>query len=131
MKRILNFLKRNWVIISLIIVGLILFCLSVITVYCLMAACLIFSIVCFYFARKLQNKYNQIIDQDPEEDYFDATKLDFDEEIYYVGSSSPKKTVSKSFFGKLSTKTPCIALYILAIALLTLPIFTLIRGLLF
>ena len=131
MKRILNFLKRNWVIISLIIVGLILFCLSVITVYCLMAACFIFSIVCFYFARKLQNKYNQIIDQDPEEDYFDATKLDFDEEIYYVGSSSPKKTVSKSFFGKLSTKTPCIALYILAIALLTLPIFTLIRGLLF
>ena len=51
-----------------------------------MAACLIFSIVCFYFARKLQNKYNQIIDQDPEEDYFDATKLDFDDEIKVINN---------------------------------------------
>ena len=131
MKKFLDFLKRNWFIFTLIFLGIILFCLSVVTVYCLLAACVIFSIVTFYFARKLQVKYNKIIDQDPEEDYFDATKFDYDEDVYYVGTSSPKKTVSKSFFGRLSTKAPCVALYFLAVALLTLPIFTIIRALLF
>ena len=131
MKKLLDFFKRNWFIFTLIFIGIILFCLSVLTVYCLLAACVVFSIVTFYFARKLQNKYNQIIDQDPNEDYFDATKLDYDEEVYYIGTSSPKKNISKSFFGKLSTKAPCVALYFLAVALLTLPLFTIIRGLLF
>lgn len=131
MKKFLDYLKRNWFIFTLITIGIILFCLGVVTVYCLLAACVVFSIVTFHFANKLRSKYNQIIEYDPSEDYFDATKLDYDEEIYYIGSSTPKKTVSKSFFGKLSTKTPCIALYILAVALLTLPVFTIIRGLLF
>ena len=113
MKKFLGFLKRNWLIFTLIFLGIIFFILSAITIYCLLVACLIFSIVCFYFARKLQVKYNNIIDHDPEEDYFDATKLDYDEEIYYIGSSSPKKHIKKSFFGKLSTRTPSIALYFL------------------
>ena len=131
MKKFLNFLKRKWFLLTLFFIGIVLLCLGTITVYCLLGACVIFSIICFYFARKLQLKYNEIIDSDPQEDYFDATKLDYDEEIYYVGTSNAKKAVSKNFFGKLSTKTPAIALYILATALLTLPLFTIIKGLLF
>ena len=129
MKKLLDFLKRNWFLFLLIILGAVFLPLTQISPLFLVASCCLFSIVSFYYARKLQLKYNKVFDEDPEDDYFDATKLDFDEEVYYIGSYAPKKKIKKSFFGKISTKSPSIALYLLGTALLALPLFTFLRAL--
>jgi len=131
MKKLLNFLKRKWFLFVLIFLGVFLSCLTPISPYFLMAACVVFSSICFYFARILQNNYNKILAEDPEDDFFDATVLDYDEEVYYIGSSAPKKQIKKGFISQISAKTPSIALYILAVALLTLPLFTLLKAFIF
>lgn len=60
-----------------------------------------------FFAVKAKRKYNVAKDYEIEDDFFDATKYDYDEDIYYIGTSkSLKKQIGKSFFSKFNALMP-------------------------
>ena len=104
--------------------------LSTLTVYCLLAASVIFGIVCFHFANRLRRRYKELEDYSEEDDYFDATKYDFDEDIYYVGTpGKPKKQIGKRALSKLSAKAPSIGLYLLGVAFISISVVTVVRAL--
>ena len=62
-----------------------------------------------FFAIKSKRKYNDAKDYSNDDDYFDGTKYDYDEDIYYIGTSKGlKKQIGKNFFSKFNALMPTI-----------------------
>ena len=125
-----NFFKKHLFSIILICLAFILILLGVITVYCLLAGCVVLGIVFINFGRLAHKKYKEAQDYSEEDDYFDATKFDYDEEIYYIGNpNKPKKAVSKKALARLNAKAPAIGLYLMGFALISIAVMTVLRAL--
>ena len=103
--------------------------LAVLSLYFAIVACIIFGVISIYFAIILRKKYKKMEDEPEDKDYFDATKLDYDEDVYYIGdANSRKKQVGKTFFSKVSVNAPAIALFLLGFGFLSIGIVTLIKS---
>lgn len=124
-----NFFKKNLWCIILLLIGIVLMFLSTIVIYCALVACVIFGIICFYYATKLRRKYKNLEVLPQNENIFDATKLDYDEEVYYIGNPNTKRNVvGKNFITKISVHAPSIALYLLGSGFFSVSLITLIRS---
>jgi len=128
-----NFLKKYlWLIITLI-VEIILFVAGTIFFPCLILATFSSGIIILFFAGKSKQKLNDLKDKSEDEEdsrFFDATKLDFDEDIYYLGEgdkSAKIKSFGKSIFSKLSIKMPTIILSIFGVALICFSLIGLVK----
>ncbi len=108
------FFKKNWIILSLTGLGILLLILGVISTYIMVAGFFILSIVCFYLFAIFKAKYKKTKDVDPKKDYFDARELDYDESVYYVGEGQ-KKTQLKQSWSQFSTFSPMIIFALLGI----------------
>ncbi len=124
------FVKNLWCFIF-IIIGVVLVALGMISVYFMLVALALFGAVFIRFGVLLRRKYLEQKNYSYDEDYFDARKIDYDEEVYYIGSPEKrKKEIGKNFFAKLSSQAPSVGLFMLGFACYFLIITTII-GLLF
>ena len=82
------------------------------------------GLIFLYFATKLKNRYKDAKEYDDDDNYFDATKYDFDEDVYYIGAAKDrnKKPMSKNILARANASMPCIALYILGLAFLAMAV---------
>ena len=92
-----KFLKKHLFSISLIVLASFLILLGLLSVYFLLAGCVVLGILFINFGRIAYKRYQDAQNYSEEEDYFDATKLDYDEDVYYIGSSTPTKKIKKIF----------------------------------
>jgi len=123
-----KFFKKNWLILLFFFIGFILFVLGMLFEIFLLIACLIFGVLFFIIATRLRRKQKDDLDYSYEDDYFDATQLDYDEEIYYIGDpNKQRKEVGKSVFKKLAFSAPVIFLYLLAIGFLSMSVLSVLR----
>lgn len=84
-----------------------------------------------FFATVLRKKYKKIEDEPIDNNYFDARKLDYDEEVYYIGNADDRrKEIGKSFLSKVALNAPSIGLYLLGAGFLSIA-FVGLLGLLF
>lgn len=124
-----NFLKKHIFSIILISIALVLMVLGTVTVYCLLAGCVVLGIAFLNFGRLSYAKYKEALDYSEEDDYFDATKLDYDEEVYYIGNpNKPKKEIRKKTLAKLNAKGPALGLYFIGIAFISVAVITVLRA---
>ena len=102
--------------------------LSVLSIFCAFVGCILFGIVSIYFGVVLRKKYKSLEDEPEEELYFDATKLDYDEDVYFIGDNSTRtKKIGKNFVQRIALNSPSIGLFILGIGFLSIAIVSLIR----
>ena len=123
-----KFFKKNWIILLFFFIGFILSVLGMLSVVFLLIACLIFGVLFFVIASRLRKKQKEQMDYNYEDDYFDATELDYDEEVYFIGDSSKqRKEVGKSVLKKLAFSAPVIALYLLGAGFISMSVLSVIR----
>ena len=124
-----KFLKKHIFTIILAVLALILIVLGNVSVYCLLAGCVVLGIMFLNLGRISHKKYKEAQNYSEEDDYFDATKFDFDEEVYYIGNpNKPKKQISKKLFSQLNAKAPTIGLYLIGVAFISVAVITLLRA---
>ena len=125
-----NFFKKNLWCIILVLIGVVLMFLSAIIVYFAIIACVIFGVLCFYYATILRKKYKSLESLPEDENIFDATKLDYDEEVYYIGEpNNRRKKVGKNLVSKISIHAPSIALYLLGLGFFSITAISFIKSL--
>ena len=123
-----KFFKNNWLLLLFFFIGFILFMLGVLSVIFLLIACLLYGVLFFIIATKLKRKQREQLDYSFEDDYFDATQLDYDEEIYFIGDpTKQRKEIGKGAFKKIAFSAPVIALYLLACGFISMSILAIIR----
>ncbi len=125
-EKFLSFLKKNWIILTAMLVTILLFILSVVSMYFLVAGCLVLAVLCFVFFAKFRAKYIEIKNVDPKKDYFDARKIDYDEDVYYVGDGE-KKTKMKRSFAQYYTLLPMVFFAIVGIMCCSFAVTLLLR----
>ena len=98
--------------------------LSVIWVGFMIIGALLLGLIFLYFATKLRGRYKEAKEYDDDDNYFDATKYDFDEDVYYIGEAKDrnKKPMSKNIFSRANASMPSIALYILGLAFIAMAV---------
>ena len=57
-------------------------------------------------AIRFRKKYKTIKDYDPSVDYFDASKFDYEEEVYYIGTKDPRQQEIKGKIGMVEAQLP-------------------------
>ena len=103
-----NFFKKNWLL--LLIGTLLALCLFVGLQFAplfVLGSAGLFVVSLMFFLRTFKT-YKTVKDYNVNDDYFDATQLDYDEDVYYVGSSSPISNMAKGRFSKITSFTPCL-----------------------
>lgn len=113
-EKVILFFKRNWIIFALVGLAILLLFLGFLTTYCIVAGCLILSGTSFYLFARFKAKYNESKKVDANKDIFDARKLDYDEDVYYVGDGQ-KKAQLKLGWSQFSALMPTIFFAILGI----------------
>lgn len=79
------------------------------------------GILSVYFSVKFKQKYNELKEFSVEDQYFDGTKYDYDEDIYYIGKPGRvQKEIGKNAFSKMSALMPTIAFGMLGVGLIIL-----------
>ena len=124
-----NFFKKYLWIVIYFFVSAFFMTLSIVWIGFMMIGSLLLGLIFLYFANKLRGKYKQAKDFDDDDFYFDATKYDFDEDIYYIGEAKDrnKKPLSKNLFARANASMPSIALYILGIAFLAVAVMGVVK----
>ena len=119
-----NFLKKYLWIIIYFFVCIVFMTLSVVWVGFMIIGSLLLGLIFLYFATKLRAKYKEAKEYDDDENYFDATKYDYDEDIYYIGAAKDrnKKPMAKNIFARANASMPSIALYILGLAFIAMAV---------
>ncbi len=106
-EKISNFFKKNWIVIAVLGVAILLFFLGFISAYFIVAGSLIAGFLCYYLMSKYKSKYNEVKNDDPSKEYFDARRIDYDEDIYYIGDDE-KKSQIKSSWARFKTLSPTV-----------------------
>lgn len=77
---------------------------------CLIVGLILIGIMLIVIAFLLRNRYNNLIEnQENDSGIFDATKYDYDEDIYIIDANYKfKKQIKKNVFSKLSAQGPSI-----------------------
>jgi len=123
-----NFLLKNlWLIISLVAI-IICFVLSTVWIGFFIGGCLGSAAVCLFIAYKTKQKYNKLKDYSQEDEYFDARKYDYDEDVYYIGDPTQhKKEIGKNIFSRLSGILPTVVFSVFGIGFLSIGLMCLIK----
>lgn len=106
-EKISNFFKKNWIVLAIFGLALLLFVLGFLSAYLIVAGSLILGLLCYYLMAKYKSKYNEAKKVDPSKDYFDARSLDYDEDVYYIGENE-KKSRMESSWARFKTLSPTI-----------------------
>ena len=109
-----TFLKKNWLILTLTGVAILLLILGTLSTYLMVAGFFMLSAISFYFFAIFKSKYRKTKEVDLKKDYFDARELDYDEDVYYVGEGQ-KKSQLKHSWSQFSTFSPMIIFALLGI----------------
>ena len=76
-----------------------------------------------FFGVKMKKKYNAAKEYSTDDDYFDATKLDYDEDIYYIGTNKGvKKQIGKNAISKFNALMPTIIFFLIGIGFIIIGI---------
>lgn len=105
-----KFFKKNWWIFLGFIIGIIVMLLGLLIPICLIVGLILIGIMLIVIAFLLRNRYNNLIEnQENDSGIFDATKYDYDEDIYIIDANYKfKKQIKKNVFSKLSAQGPSI-----------------------
>ncbi len=124
-----NFLKKNLIFIIGFLICLILILLGILSSICLLIGTLLLGVLLLFIAFKLKKHYNKLVDNiNEDENVFDATKIDYDEDIYVVGSKPLIRTrLKQNFFSKLSALFPTILFSLFGVGLIIISLSILIK----
>lgn len=109
-----EFFRRNLDIIIIVCIVAVLFLLSSTIPYCIEILYFVVAVSMFYMAFRTRKKYKNLENIDDSDDYFDARGYDYEEEIYYIGSGSPKKQNNQKSI-RLQSKIATITYIVLGI----------------
>ncbi|NCB48341.1 MAG: hypothetical protein EOM55_01740 [Clostridia bacterium] len=117
-----KFWKNNLYTLILVFAGIICLFLGTFFVILLPIGMLILAVPMLLLAIRCKKKYDKMKTVDENKDIFDATKLDYDEEVYYVGKTSQKKEHIKGVFSKFNAINPVIIFGFLSVAFVIMAI---------
>jgi len=118
-----KFWKNNLFTLLLVFAGILCIFLGTIFVILMPIGMLILAVPMIILTIRCKKKYDKIKNTDNEsKNIFDATKLDYDEEVYYIGDGSEKKEHIKGAFSKFNAINPVIIFGFLSIALIIMGI---------
>ena len=118
-----DFFKRNLYVIIFSFAGFICLFLGTFFAILLPVGTLVLSVPMIILTIKSKKKYDNLKNYSGEENIFDATKLDYDEEVYYIGGDkNEKKNQIKGAFSKFNAMNPIIIFGFLSIALIIMSI---------
>lgn len=117
-----TFFKKNLYIIILLSAGVLCLFLTPIFAILMPISMVIFATPMIILAVRYKKIYNKMKVIDTKQNYFDATKLDFDEDVYYIGTQSEKKIRLKAIASKYKASYPVIIFGFLALALISIAI---------
>ena len=124
-----KFFKKNlWLILGFII-SLILLFLGVLYSICLIIGSFIIGVLLLCIAYKFKQRYNALKDTIDEDDtIFDATKYDYDEDIYVIGTKPVfRNKLKKGLFSNISALAPTIVFSLFGLGLIVISITLLIK----
>lgn len=122
-----EFFKKNFVVIILFLVALVCYLLTFVSTVFLPIATFFTGIPMIILAIRSKKKYNTLKEKvDNSEDYFDATSIDYDEDIYYVGESNKRVVNAKGFLNRMNSLGPVIIYSILGVAFIFFGIISLV-----
>lgn len=122
-----NFLKRNAILLVLSLVATISLFLGGVSKIFLIVASLLVSVVFGILAIRLKKKCQDVLEYDESKDYFDARSFDYEEDIYYIGTTSKAKHEIKSKIGRLEARAPYITCLFVSIFGIIISIYMVIR----
>ena len=121
------FFKNNLLVIILFLVGTILLLLSNLSIIVMALAMGVFALSFGFLTLKFRKKYVEKREYDPSQDYFDATSLGYDEEVYYIGSSPSKTKEIKGKFASLEAMAPFMLSLFLTIGFVFMALYTIFK----
>lgn len=107
--------KINITIMSLFLAALICLPLISVSVYFFLAFSLISGVGTGFLSVKVYGRYKKRVDYNPKDDTFDATEIDYDEDVYLMDTGKKTKKKLKGF-GKVDSMTPfivCVGMIVL------------------
>ncbi len=120
-----EFFKRNILIISLFVVGIVLFFVStVIGGVILPISLFLIGTPLILLSFRFKKKYKEKTDYDEKDNVLDYSKLNYDEDVYYFETDNKKV---KGALSKFSLMTPFVACLILGIAFFVLGITSIVQ----
>lgn len=117
-----SFLKKNLYIVILIIAGIFCIFLGTFLAILLPIGLLLLAVPMAILTVKSKRKYDKLKNIDESDNIFDATKLDYDEEIYYIGEKSERNNQIKGAFSKFNAINPVIVYGFLCVAFVIMSI---------
>lgn len=117
-----KFWKNNLCTLLLVFAGIVCLFLGTFFVILLPVGMLILAIPMIILTIRCKKKYDKMKNVDENKNIFDATKLDYDEDVYYVGEKSEKKDHIKGAFSKLNAINPMIIFGFLSVAFVIMAI---------
>ena len=125
-----KFFKKNWWIFLGFIIGIIVMLLGLLIPICLIVGLILIGIMLIVIAFLLRNRYNNLIEnQENDSGIFDATKYDYDEDIYIIDANYKfKKQIKKNVFSKLSAQGPSIMFGIFGAGLILFSLTLIFKG---
>jgi uncharacterized membrane protein len=117
-----TFLKKNWLVLLLCLVGALILFLGSIFNILLPIGMLVLAVPMGIWTVRSKKKYDKMKNIDESKYIFDATKLDYDEEVYFVGNESEKKVRTKNIFAKFNAVYPVIIFGFLCVAFVIMAI---------
>lgn len=123
----MNFFKNHLVSIIISLVGLALFALSSMSKFFTAVSMICFSVASVLEFIKSRQKMNKLKEENSEENvYFDATKYDYDEDVYYIGEEDKRPKI-RSKFSKF-TAMPSAAIWIfMAVCFAIMAVYSVIK----
>ncbi len=105
-----NFFKKTWWIFVGLIVGLIFIFLSPFSPVCLIIGLFIVGVMLIVVSVFLKKRYNRLKQEyENDDNIFDATKYDYDEDVYIIGTKPKLRTqIKQGLFSKVSALGPCL-----------------------
>ncbi|MBQ3214214.1 MAG: hypothetical protein IJB10_04340 [Clostridia bacterium] len=86
--------------------------------------------LCLYFAFKSRKKYNSLKEYDDSDQYIDARKYDYDEDIYYIGDPDQrdkKRAIGKGFFSKMNAMLPTVTFSLFGVGLILIAVVGIVK----
>ena len=105
--------KLNIAIISQLLLGIIVCFFGTLSLWCIVIGSAIIAGGCFTLGAKFHRHYNNRLDIDEEDNYFDAREYDYDEDVYMMPNQTKEKPLKKKMLSKLDALTPAVMCYIL------------------
>ena len=122
-----NFLKKNAILLILSAVAVVCLFLGTVSKVFLIGSSAIISVVFGFLAIKLKKRYKAALEYDESDDYFDARSFDYEEDIYYVGTTSRTRKQIKGKLGSFEARVPYITCLFVSVFGAIMSIYMIIR----